>query len=108
MGATLNYAQSVALDPSGNLYIADTLNHRIRWVDVSSGLIYSIAGNGVNGFSGDEGPALTAEISFPVSVAVAQSGRVYFADENNNLVRVLIPVASQFHVLGQRTRNLTR
>ena len=72
------------------------MNHRIRWVDASSGLIYTIAGNGVNGFSGDEGPALTAEISFPVSVAVDQSGRVYFADENNNRIRVLTPVASQF------------
>ncbi len=108
MGATLNYAESVALDLGGNLYIADTLNYRIRWVDVSSGLIYTIAGNGVNGFSGDKGPALNAEISLPVSVAVDQSGRVYFADENNNRVRVLIPVASKFHVLGRRTRNLTR
>jgi sugar lactone lactonase YvrE len=97
--AALNYPESVALDLSGNLYIADTINHRIRWVDATSGLIYTIAGNGVNGFSGDEGPALTAEISFPVSVAVDQSGRVYFADENNNRVRVLTPVASPFHVL---------
>jgi sugar lactone lactonase YvrE len=102
--ATLNYAASVALDLRGNLYIADTINRRIRWVDAASGLIYTIAGNGVNGFGGDEGPALTAEISFPVSVAVDQSGRVYFADENNNRVRVLTPVASQFHVLRQGSR----
>jgi sugar lactone lactonase YvrE len=94
--ATLNYAESVALDLSGNLYIADTSNHRIRWVDASSGLIYTIAGNGENGFSGDEGPALAAKISFPVSVAVDQSGRIYFADESNNRIRVLTPVASQF------------
>jgi len=97
--AALNYPESVASDLSGNLYIADTINHRIRWVDATSGLINTIAGDGVNGFSGDEGPALTAEISFPVSVAVDQSGRDYFADENNNRVRVLTPVASPFHVL---------
>jgi sugar lactone lactonase YvrE len=100
--ATLNHVQSVALDHSGNLYIADTLNHRIRWVDASSGSIYTIAGNGENGFSGDEGPALTAEISFPVSVAIDQSGRVYFADENNNRIRALTPVASQFQFFRQR------
>jgi hypothetical protein len=102
--ATLNHAQSQALDLSGNLYIADTINHRIRWVDASTGLIYTIAGNGLNGFSGDEGPALTAEIGFPASVAVDQSGRVYFADENNNRVRVLTPVASQFQLFRQRPR----
>jgi trimeric autotransporter adhesin len=102
--ATLDYAASVALDLSGNLYIADTINHRIRWVAVSSGLIYTIAGNGVNGFSGDEGPALTAEISFPVSVAVDQSGRVYFADENNNRIRVLTPVSPLFHLLRPAPR----
>ena len=102
--AALNYAQSVALDLGGNLYIADTINHRIRWVDASSGLIYTIAGNGANGFSGDQGPALTAEISVPVSVAVDQSGRVYFADENNNRIRVLTPVASQFHLFRQGPR----
>jgi hypothetical protein len=102
--ATLNYAQSVALDLSGNLYIADTINHRIRWVDTSSGLIYTIAGNGVNGFSGDDGPAVTAEISFPASVAVDQSGRVYFADENNNRIRVLTPTTATFHLLRQTPR----
>jgi sugar lactone lactonase YvrE len=102
--ATLNYAESVALDHRGNLYIADTINHRIRWVAAASGLIYTIAGNGVNGFSGDEGLALTAEISFPVSIAVDQSGRVYFADENNNRVRVLTPAGSQFHVLTRGSR----
>jgi hypothetical protein len=102
--ATLNYAQSVALDRSGNLYIADTINHRIRWVNASSGLIYTIAGNGVNGFSGDDGPALTAEISFPASVAVDPSGRVYFADENNNRIRVLTPAASPLQLFRQRPR----
>ncbi len=102
--ATLNYAESVALDLNGNLYIADTINHRIRRVDASTGLIYTIAGNGVNGFSGDGGPALTAEISFPVSVAVDRSERVYFADENNNRIRVLTPVTPQFHPLRQGPR----
>lgn len=102
--ATLNYAQSVALDLSGNLYIADTINHRIRWVDASTGLIYTVAGNGVNGFNGDGGPASTAEISFPPSVAVDQSGRVYFADESNNRIRVLTPATAPFRFLRQIPR----
>jgi hypothetical protein len=97
--ATLNYAASAALDLGGNLYIADTINRRIRRVDASSGLIYTIAGNGVNGFSGDEGPALAAELSGPVSIAVDPSGRVYFADENNNRIRVLTPAGPEFHPL---------
>ena len=92
--ALLNYAASVALDAAGNVYIADTINHRIRLVDAPTGIIYTIAGNGVNGFSGDGGPALAAEISFPAGIAVDRSGRVYFSDENNHRVRMLTPVAS--------------
>jgi sugar lactone lactonase YvrE len=95
--ATLNYAEAVAADVDGNLYIADTINHRIRRVDASTGLISTIAGTGVNGFSGDGGPAIDAEISFPTGIAVDETGKVYFADENNNRVRVLIPVAPRSH-----------
>jgi sugar lactone lactonase YvrE len=104
MDALLNYPSSVALDPAGNLYIADTINHRIRWVDAASGFIYTIAGNGQNGFSGDEGPALAAEFSFPASIALDRSGRVYFADENNNRIRVLTPVASIFDLFRRGPR----
>jgi trimeric autotransporter adhesin len=92
--ATLNYPASVALDAAGNVYIADTINHRIRLVDASTGLIRTIAGNVVNGFSGDGGPALAAGISFPTGIAVDPSGRVYFADENNHCIRMLTPAAS--------------
>ncbi|HEV8414694.1 MAG TPA: hypothetical protein VGQ49_13955 [Bryobacteraceae bacterium] len=100
--ARLNYPAAVALDVEENLYIADTINHRIRRVDVSTGLISTIAGNGVNGFSGDGGPASFAEISFPVGIAVDGSGRVYFADENNNRVRVLTPVTPPSSLFRQR------
>jgi len=63
--ALLNYPSSVALDPAGNLYIADTINHRIRWVDAASGFIYTIAGNGQNGFKGDEGARIGRGIQLP-------------------------------------------
>jgi sugar lactone lactonase YvrE len=102
--ATLNHAQAAASDAQGNLYIADTINHRIRRVDASTGLISTIAGNGLNGFSGDGGPAIDAEISFPVGIAVDGSGRVYFADENNNRIRVLIPVGPRSNLSRQRPR----
>ena len=90
--AILKYAAAVALDSAGSLYIADTINHRIRRVDESTKLIYTIAGNGVSGFSGDGGPALAAEITFPAAIAVDRFGRVYFSDESNNRIRVLTPV----------------
>jgi sugar lactone lactonase YvrE len=93
--AALNHAQGAALDANGNLFIADSINHRIRRVDGATGLISTIAGNGVNGFSGDGGPAVAAEISFPVGIAVDRTGKVYFADENNQRIRVLTPVGPQ-------------
>lgn len=96
--ATLNHAQAAALDVNGNLYIADTINHRIRRVDASNGIIYTIAGNGISGFSGDGGPATAAEISFPVGIAVDRLGKVYFSDESNNRIRVLTPVVPQSHL----------
>jgi len=103
--ATLNYAEAVALDASGNLYIADTINHQIRRVDATTGFIYTIAGNGVNGLSGDGGPATAAEMTFPVGLAVDAGGRVYFADESNNCIRVLTPtVTAQPDRLRQRPR----
>jgi sugar lactone lactonase YvrE len=102
--ATLNYAAAVALDDDGNLFIADTINHRIRRVDASTRFIHTIAGNGVSGFRGDGGSALAAEISFPVGIAVDRSGRVYFADESNNRIRVLTPVTPRPHRDRERLR----
>jgi len=91
--AGLNHAQNAALDQNGNLFITDTINHRIRRVDAQSGVINTVAGNGINGFSGDGGSAVAAEISFPVGIAVDRTGKVYFADEANNRIRVLTPPA---------------
>ncbi len=99
--AMLNHAQAAALDSAGNVYVADTINHRIRRVDAATGLITTIAGNGVSGFSGDGGPAPLAQISTPTSIAVDRSGRVYFADENNNRIRVLTPASSSFPLRGR-------
>ena len=94
--STLNYPSSATLDSDGNLYIADTINHRIRRVDASTGLTHTIAGSGVNGVSGDGGPALAAEISFPAGIAVDKSGRVYFSDQSNGRIRMLIPTQPSY------------
>jgi hypothetical protein len=72
---------------AGNLYIADFANDRVREVNLSTGIITTAAGNGTQGFSGDNGPATSAELSNPTSVAVDGVGNLYIADINNNLVR---------------------
>ncbi len=85
--AELNAPQGVAIDASGNLYIADTLNYRVRVV--SGGTISTFAGNGRAGFGGDNGPATAAELFSPLGLAVDASGNVYIADSNNNRVRMV-------------------
>lgn len=103
--ALLNHAAAVAVDEAGNLFIADTINHRIRRVDAETGLIYTIAGTGTSGFSGDGGPAVAGKISFPAGIAVDGSGRVYFSDESNQRIRVLTPSQPPRVIrLGQRQR----
>ena len=76
----------VAVDSSGNLFIADTFNHRIRKVD-TSGIISTVAGNGTSGFSGDDGPATSAKLSQPRGVAVDSSGNLFIADQSNHRIR---------------------
>ena len=86
--AVLNQPQGVAVDGSGNVYIADTYNHRVRRVDVS-GTLTTIAGTGVSGYGGDGGLAATAQLNHPTGVAVDEAGNVYVADSRNHRIRVL-------------------
>ncbi len=90
--AQLYNPDSVAIDSAGNLYIADTLNYRIR--KVSNGVIATVAGNGTQGFSGDSGPATTAQLDVPEGVAVDFNGNLYIADWGNNRVRLVAPPGS--------------
>ncbi len=83
--AGLNSPAGVAADAAGNIYIADTANHRIRKVD-RRGIITTVAG-ATAGFSGDNGPALSAQLNRPVSVAVDDAGNLYVADAGNHRVR---------------------
>jgi len=90
--ASLYYPKGIAVDASsGNLYIADWLNSRIRVV-TPDGKIYTAAGNGQYDYNGDGGPATSAALRFPWGVAVAASGKVYVADDENSVIRLLTPV----------------
>jgi sugar lactone lactonase YvrE len=86
-GARLNRPKRLAVDRSGNLFIADNENQRIRKVDAASGVITTIAGKGVYEEPRDNGPATTMFIAKPMGVAVDASGNVYFAETDNSFVR---------------------
>jgi uncharacterized protein (TIGR03437 family) len=88
--ASFNRPESVAVDGSGNLYIADSNNQRVRKVS-PSGVVSTIAGNGTVGFSGDGGPATAASFRWPLAVAVDRAGSLYIADDLNHRVRKVGP-----------------
>ncbi len=69
------------------MYIADTYNQRIRKVTISTGIINTIAGTGINGYSGDNGPATSATFYYPYGIEVDSAGNVYIGDRDNNRIR---------------------
>jgi sugar lactone lactonase YvrE len=83
--AEINLPNGVAVDAAGNLYIADTSNYRVR--KVASGTITTVAGTGVPGFTGDGGPAVSAQLDRPGAVGVDGSGNLYIADVANCRIR---------------------
>lgn len=84
--SSLNAPRGVAVDSNGSVYIADTGNNRIRKVP-PDGVITTIAGTGVEGFRGDGGPAINANLNAPYGIAVDAVGNVYFSDFGNHRVR---------------------
>ena len=86
--AELNTPQGMAVDADGNVYIADSVNQRIRRVG-PDGVITTFAGTGDNGFFGDDGPATEAQLSTPFGVALDSDGNVYIVDVGNHRIRVV-------------------
>jgi GT2 family glycosyltransferase/sugar lactone lactonase YvrE len=89
--AALNNPSAVACAPNGDIYIADTLNYRVRMIDVKTGLIHTIAGDGAAGDAvnvGDGASATSAHLNMPSDVAIdPRNGDVYIADMHHNRVR---------------------
>ncbi|MFZ4796277.1 MAG: PKD domain-containing protein [Bacteroidia bacterium] len=85
--AKLAYPTSVIVDGSGNLYIADTYNNRVRKVNIGTGIISTVAGNGTQAFGGDDSAATGANLYQPYEVALDASGNLYIADNGNNRIR---------------------
>ena len=104
-GAQLKLPTGVAVDSSGNLFIADHANHRIRKVD-TSGNISTVAGDGTAGFGGDGGPATSAQLKFTAGVALDSPGNLLIADPSNNRIRKLEAVATAAPVPGVGTWGL--
>jgi hypothetical protein len=89
--ASVTSPQNIALDSSGNLYIADYFAFKIRKVSASTQIISTIAGIGIAGSSGDNGPATSARLNHPSGVGVDSAGNIYVSDQYNNKIRSINP-----------------
>ena len=85
--ATLNIPTALAIDGQGDLLLCDTANHRIR--RISAGIITTIAGTGIQGFSGDGLAATAAELDSPAGIAASADGRIFIADSHNHRLRII-------------------
>ena len=87
--ANLALPHGLTIDPNGNLYLADTANHRIRRIDATTGIITTIAGDGTQTFAGDNAPAAAASLDSPRSTALSPAALLTLADTNNQRIRQL-------------------
>src|SRR5689334_13736990 len=97
--AQMSYVHGVAADNTGNVFIADTSNNRVRKVS-AAGVITTVAGNGGWGFSGNGGDASSARLASPRGVAADASGNVFIADTGNNQIRKVSPAGVITAVVG--------
>ncbi len=114
--AELYWPSGVDIDRAGNLLISDSSNERVRVVAertgtfygraMTAGDIYTIAGNGREGFSGDGGPATSAELNAPYGVAEDANGNLVFADDGNNRVRVVASSTGTFYGQAMTARHI--
>lgn len=102
LSAQLNYPAGVAADAAGNIFIADTRNHRVRRV-TPAGTIATVAGTGSGGFSGDGGRASAAQLNGPRGVFVDAAGNLFIADTDNQRIRKVTPAGTISTVAGAGT-----
>ena len=96
----------MAVDAAGDLFIADSSNNVVREVVKATGDIITVAGNGVAGYSGDGGPAIDAELSSPLGIAVNAAGDLFIADNDYNVIReVVLSTGTIFTVAGTSDPN---
>ena len=103
--AQLNTPHELRFDSKGNIYIAERDNHTIRFIDMKSKTISTVAGTGERGFSGDGGPSHKAQLAQPHSIQLDRAGNVYICDIMNNRVRKIDPktrVITTFAGTGER------
>ncbi|MBE2289002.1 MAG: T9SS type A sorting domain-containing protein [Chitinophagaceae bacterium] len=91
--AKLEVPQGIFIDDNGNLFICDAISERIRKVELSTGIITSIAGTGSIGNGGDGGAATNAEFYYPVGLFVNKTGEIFIADWGNKKIRVINPTS---------------
>jgi sugar lactone lactonase YvrE len=98
--ASLDTPHGVAVDNRGHVFIADSPNHRVRMVDLTTGIIRTVAGTGQEGFSGDGGPATAARLNRPRFLIVAPDGSLIIADTANYRVRRVDPAGTITTIAG--------
>ncbi len=111
--AVLTSTFGVTLDSSSNMYIADTYANKVRKVDSTTNLISTVAGSGIDEYSGDGGVATSAGFQIPIKVALDSSNNIYIADQNSNVVRkvtvatgIITTVAGKASTVGTVTDNV--
>jgi uncharacterized repeat protein (TIGR01451 family) len=98
--AELNSPYGVAVDAAGNFYIADSGNNVIREVTAANGNIATVAGNGTYGYTGDGGPATSAELRLPAGVALDAAGNLYIAENGSNVIRKVTAANGDIATVG--------
>jgi sugar lactone lactonase YvrE len=97
---SLNMPHEIAFDTRGHLYIAERDNHVVRKVDAASGVMSTLAGTGVAGFSGDGGPARDAQLRQPHSIAIGPDGRLLICDVGNHRIRAVNLSSGTIETIG--------
>jgi hypothetical protein len=97
--------EDIALDAGGNLFVVDSLNHRVRRIDATTHRVSTVAGTGESGFAGDGAAATSARLSFPHGIAFDASGNLFIADELNGRVRRVLSPDGQ--IRGRATETIS-